>query len=177
MNLAYIKVDNHYRFINKLKHLYEHAFPVDERPPFSILLAMENNNLYGVEDNDEFVGLFSTVIRDDLLYIFFLAIKKKYRHKGYGSQTLKDIIDNNSDKRIFLMAEDPDIPSSNKEERKQRISFYKNRGLYLTDTKITEYGVQYVLLTNGSEVSKDDFLRIMEHITGEYYPIYLKNVH
>jgi len=176
MKLDYILVDDKYVNYGKVKHLFEHAFPSEERPPFSMMLSLDNNKLYAVEDHSEFVGLLSTVECEDLLYVFFLAVKKKYRQRGYGSQILKDVLDNNSGKRIFLMAEDPDIECDNKNERDNRIRFYSHNGFSKTDVKVTEYGVKYVLLTSGEKVDKEDFLKVMKHVTGDYYPIYLENV-
>ena len=174
--MTYILFDNNYRYYNKLKHLYEHAFPSEERPPLSMLLEMSNSKMYAVEDNDEFIGLVSIVIYSDLVYVFFLAVKKRYRHKGYGSKILKDINDKYVDKRIFLLAEDPDIPSDNQEERNNRIKFYNHNGMKATGNKINEYGVNYIFLSNGKDVSKEDFLRVMKYITGDFFPIYRSHV-
>ena len=174
--MNYILFDNNYRYYYKLKHLYEHAFPSEERPPLSMLLEMSNSSMYAVEDNGEFVGLVSTVNYSDLVYIFFLAVKKRYRHKGYGTRILKDINVKYADKRIFLLAEDPDIPSDNQEERNNRIKFYNHNGMKVTGNKVTEYGVDYIFLSNGKDVSKEDFLKVMEYITGDFFPIYTSHV-
>ena len=174
--MNYILFDNNYRYYSKLKHLYEHAFPSEERPPLSMLLEMSNSSMYAVEDNGEFVGLVSTVNYSDLVYIFFLAVKKRYRHKGYGTRILKDINVKYADKRIFLLAEDPDIPSDNQEERNNRIKFYNHNGMKVTGNKVTEYGVDYIFLSNGKDVSKEDFLKVMEYITGDFFPIYTSHV-
>ena len=176
MKIEYIPVNTDYRYLSKTKHLFEHAFPEEERPPFSWLMKMDRNQFFGVEDNDEFIGLFSIVEYQDLAYLFFLAVKKCYRGKGYGSQILKDILNRYADKRVFLLAEDPDIPCSNPEERNNRINFYSHNGLVKTDLKVTEYEVEYVALTNKTNVSKEDFLNVMKHLLQDYYPIYKNNV-
>lgn len=176
MTLLYKSVDQNYRYFGQIKHLYEHAFPSEERPPFSMLLSFDKNKLYGVEDMGKMVGLVSIIECDDLVYIFFLAIKKSMRQKGYGSRILYDVLDEYEGKRIFLLAENPDIECSNKEERNNRIRFYEHNGLYQTETKICEYGVDYIALSNARDISKGDFLKVMEHLLGDFYKIYRENV-
>ena len=176
MKLGYLVVDYNYHYLSKLKYLFESAFPLEERPPFSRFLKMEKNELYGVEESGKFIGFVSIVRNDDLVYIFFLAITKRLRGKGYGSQILKDVLKKYQDKRVFLMAEDPSIPSINQSERDNRIRFYEHNGFKLTETRIVEYGVEYVVLTSNEDVNKDEFLSLMEYLLGNYYHIYRKHV-
>ena len=176
MNLKYIPLKEDYQHYSKLKYLYEHAFPEAERPPFSILVSFKNNQIFAVEKDDEFVGLFTVVDKDDLLYLFFLAVKKKYRKEGIGSQIIKDIFTRYQGKRIFLLAEDVDVPCDNKQERLSRIKFYEKNGLFRSGEKVIEYEIAYEILDNRSGVGKNDFLKVMEYTVGDFYPIYVKNV-
>ena len=178
MKLKYIKVNKDYRNNSKLKHLYEHAFPPIERPPFKILANFKNNELYAVEYNSTFIGLVDLVIYQDLVYLFFLAIKKTYRHKGYGTKILKYISEKYSSYRIFLMAEEPDIECDNKLERINRIKFYESNGFKVSNTHVIEYGVEYRILNRYKEASKEEFLKIMKYLIGESYynKYYIKNV-
>ena len=176
MKLDYVKVTESYKYISKVKYLFEHAFPEAERPPFSVLFKMDKNQLFGIENNGEFIGLLSLVEHNDLLYIFFLAIKQKYRHQGYGSQILQDVLSKYSNKRIFLLAEDPNVPNDNQEERDSRIRFYQHNGLEAKNVQIIEYEIPYIVLSNGRDVTKDDFLDVMSYLLGDYYDIYRHNV-
>ena len=176
MKLDYIIADYHYRYINKVKYLFEHAFPIEERPPFSWFIKMDKNQFYAVEDDGVFIGLVSLVEYQDLLYILFLAVKKTFRGKRYGSTILSDVLNKYQGKRVFLMAEDPSIPNYNQEERDSRIRFYKHNGLFVTNVTIVEYEVQYKVLTNGPEVTKNEFLDLMQYLVGDYFPIYRHNV-
>ena len=176
MNLEYILVNKDYEYYSHVKYLFEHAFPVEERPPFSRLIQMDKNQLFAVEDDGVFVGLFSIVEYKDLLYIFFLAFKKKFRGQGYGSKVLQDILTKYSDKRVYLLAEDPDVPNNNQAERDSRIKFYEKNGLKKTNVKVVEYEIPYVVLISGEKVSKQDFLDTMKYLLGFYFDIYKHNV-
>ena len=178
MKLDYIHVNSKYKDINKLKHLYEHAFPIEERPPFFWLREMKNNELYAVELDSTFVGLVDIVRCEDLLYVFFLAVKKTYRGKGIGATILDDLYKKYNNYRLFLMAENPNVSCDNKEERIHRINFYKKNNYVVSNHKVQEFGVDYLILYRSKEVDKDDFLKCMKLvIEKEFYEnIYLKNV-
>ena len=176
MKLDYLSVDSGYRYLSKVKHLFEHAFPPEERPPFSWFIKMDKNKLFGIEENNVFIGLLSIVEYQDLVYVFFLAVKKCFRGQGYGSQILKDVLNRYNNNRVFLLAEDPDIVSNNKEERIQRINFYEHNDMFKTDLRIVEYEVEYVALTNNTRVTRNDFLNVMKHLLDDFYPIYQSNV-
>lgn len=168
MTLKYIKVDKHYKDINKVKHLFEHAFPIEERPPFNMLMSSPLHEMYAVEDNNLFIGLVDILKYEDTLYIFFLAIKKTNRGKGYGTEILKYIKDKYSkDYRIYLMAENPDIECDNKKERENRISFYKKNGFTLSDVVVIEFEVNYRILYLTKKVSKEEFILAMKYLLGE----------
>lgn len=176
--IRFTKTNKNTKYHKNVKYLYEHAFPIEERPPFNMLMSCDNQDTYEISEEDNFIGLITTVNYEDLLYIFFLAIRKKYRRHGYGTKILNEIMNNNKDKRIYLLAEDPDIESDNKVERNNRISFYKKNGLYSTNVKIKEYGCDYVVLSNNKKVTKTDFLMTMRYIIGDdwFNKYYVKNV-
>ena len=179
MELKYIKVDNTYIHNNQIKHLFEHAFPPVERPSYNMLMSFPRHEMYAVEDNDTFIGLVDLLKYEDTLYIFFLAIKKTYRGKGYGSKVLKDITSKYSNNyRIYLLAENPDIESDNKIERISRINFYKHNGLTLSDEAIIEYGVNYRVLYYSKPVLKNEFIASMKYLLGDdfFYKYYAHNV-
>lgn len=150
--------------IGKIKHLFEHAFPSEERPPFSFFYYTPRQDLKGVYDEDTFIGLVDTIEYQDVVYLFFLALKKKYRQKGYGSTILKDLFSRFPNKRIYLLAEEIDEKYPNYEERISRLSFYKKNGMYPTSTNIDEYDIVYTLLSNNTKVTYQDHMKIMDYL-------------
>ena len=179
MPLNYIKVNNTYQNSNKLKHLFEHAFPVEERPSFNMMMEFKNHEMYAIEENDTFIGLVDLVKYEDLMYVFFLALKKTYRHKGYGTKILSDMKSKyGNDYRIYLMAEDPYIECHNKDERNNRLKFYMKNGFKTNKETVIEFGVQYLILYFGDRVTKKDFLNTMKYFLGDkrYHSFYLKHV-
>ena len=176
--LDFVLVKEDYRYYAKVKHLFEHAFPPIERPSFSMLMQFKNHEMYSVEYNSTFVGLVDLVIYKDLVYIFFLAVKKTFRNKHIGSSILKDISNKYRKSRLFLLAEDPNIECNNKEERLNRIGFYNKNGFILSDIRINEYEVDYRVLYKNNIVTKEDFLKVMEYLLGKewFNNYYINNV-
>ena len=179
MNLTYIKVNKTYKYQNKIKHLFEHAFPPIERPSYKMLMSFPHHEMYGIEDKGVFIGLVDILKYEDTLYIFFLAIKKTYRGKGYGSQILRDISNKYKEYyRIYLLVENPDIKCDNKLERINRINFYKRNGLTLSEEVVIEYGVNYRVLYLTKPVTKEEFIQAMRHLLGDdfFFKYYVHNV-
>ena len=176
--LDFVLVKEDYRYYEKVKHLFEHAFPPIERPTFNMMMSFNNHEMYAVEKNNEFVGLYDLIKHEDKVYIFFLAVKKTYRGKGIGSHILKHISNQYSESRLFLLAENPDIDCDNKEERSKRISFYQKNGFVLSNISVIEFGVDYRILYKNIEVTKEDFLSCMEYFLGKdrFTSFYLPNV-
>ena len=164
----------------KLKHLFEHAFPLEERPPFKFHIALHRQKIYGVYHKKNFVGLVNLVFYQDIIYLYFLAIKKKYRQRGFGSQILEDLFAKyDQDYRIYLIMEEVDESYPNYKERIARATFYIKRGFNISDIKISEFDVTYSLLNNHKVVNFIDHLNIFKYLLEEngFYPTYEQNTY
>lgn len=177
MDLIYQKITKENKDIKELETLFITAFPEEERPPFDRFISFDNHSIFGIYNEDKFIGFFSLVEKEDLVYLFFFAIKDEYRGKGFGSKTLKYLLNKYKDKRLFLLAESLDESTPNYKERLSRANFYTRNGLTLTNKHINEYGVDYQIITNDLSVTTNDFLILMEHILGDFYPIYKQHVY
>lgn len=178
ITLSYVLYENMGNDQGKLKHLFEHAFPVEERPPFSFHLMCRNQNIYGVYYKNEFAALMDTVVYKDIVYLYFLAVKKKFRKKGIASKILEDLFTKyDKDYRIYLLMEEIDEKYSNYQQRIDRAHFYTKRGFKISNIKINEFEVIYSLLNNNKEVSYNDHMEVFEYLLREngFYPTYKKN--
>lgn len=177
MKLDYVLIDKNHPDINKTKHLFEHAFPIEERPPFNIFINFKHQELYNIYLNNEFVALMDILIYQDVIYLFFLAVKKKYRHLGIGSQILKDLQDKYKDYNIYLLAEEVNDIYSDNINRIKRFNFYQRNGFKVSSTIISEYDIKYQILYNKKEIGKSTFLKMMEYLLEDYYQIYQNYVY
>lgn len=139
---------------SQIKEIYETSFPKSEKFPFWVLkqCAKENNvRLDSIIDHntDKIIGMNFLISYDDIVYLMYVAIDKKYRNKGFGSLVLRDLILRQADTSILLCIEKP---SAKKEDIKvRRKDFYLRNGFYETGCFIEDSGVEYEFLSSSKE--------------------------
>lgn len=138
-----------------IKEIYETSFPKSEKFPFWVLkqCARENNvRLDSIIDHntDTIVGMSFLISYDDIAYLMYVAIDKKYRNKGFGGLVLRDLILRQADTTILLCIE---RPFANKEDdiKTHRKDFYLRNGFCETGCFIEDSGVEYEFLSSSKE--------------------------
>ena len=157
---------------NRIKSLFLSAFPLAERPPFSVLRKSYERNkgdLWSIYADNRFAGFCHTLVYDKCVYIFYLAIKDEFRGMGIGSNTLQQLISNYSGYKIFLALEKLDENAENFEERKKRHSFYEKNGLHDLPHYIKEATETYAIMGNDGEVTAAEYNRLIENSFGKFY--------
>lgn len=181
MELHRYKVDKSFFDLEKIKELYESAFPEDERPPFAFMLNESLNGVrfYAYYDNDEFIGLAYLVEYLNNIYLYFFAIIEKNRNKGYGSKILSSLIDEYKNHNFLLLIEEVNEKYDDYSNRLKRAKFYQDNGLLLSDIIVHEYGVDYQLVSNNINIEKENFFSIIRYHLGDdfYFNHYLKNAY
>lgn len=167
MELEYRKIQKDSPGLEKPQRLFETAFPPEERPSWDVLLSFGKSDIYAIYLEGKFVAFADVVRYQDLVYLFFLAVEDAYRNQGIGSVVLSDLKAKYPDKRLFLLADDPEPKYPDYDVRLKRIAFYERNGFHLTDIKVREMGVMYRILVSGAPVSKEEFLDTMRHLIGE----------
>ena len=143
--------------ILRIKALYREAFPRCERKPFSIILSMAKagkSDLWYFKDKDGFVGLCATINGIDKVLIDYLAVSKKRRCKGAGTEMLKQLLKHYEGYGVFLEIEmiDPDNPLSIR-----RREFYERAGFEPMNTYADVFGVKMELLGSGCQLTFDEY--------------------
>ena len=144
----------------KIKRLYREAFPKCERKPFSIILTMAEKgktDLWYFEDEGGFAGLAATINGSDSVLIDYLAVAKKRRGKGVGSEMLAMLLQHYADRGVFLEIEELDPTAENNDERIRRKRFYLNAGLVPMDTHVKLFGVNMELLGKNCHLTFDEY--------------------
>ena len=167
MNLRYEPVTDSFADYAKVQHLFETAFPPEERPPFDMLLRFRHNELFAIYDGEVFVGLADVVERTDLVYLFFLAVEDDRRDQGYGSAILSGLKKRYDGKTIFLLAEEHDESSPTYEDRLRRFAFYERNGFLTKRERVLDYGVWYEILYTPNPVTASEFKETMRYMLGD----------
>ncbi|MCR4563004.1 MAG: GNAT family N-acetyltransferase [Bacilli bacterium] len=168
--MNFVEVKENTDIYKKTEDLFLRAFPPEERPPFKFFY-MDGGRFKGsvlaIYDGETYVGLLITNLKDDLVYIYFLAIDDSVRSKGYGSQVLSAVKGFYQGKRLFLLAEEVDPRYEDYEHRKRREHFYLKNGFKNSKTVIEEFGVRYELFTLDCVVEPREFYLMMRDLVDE----------
>lgn len=129
--------------------LYESAFPREEKKPFSMIRSMYKkgkSDVWYLEEKGKFVGLVITINGPDKVLLDYLAVTKKYRGCGFGSETLQQMREQYTGKGVFLEIETVTEEAENYEERKRRKHFYLSNGMTELKVHVELFGVEMELL-------------------------------
>lgn len=141
--------------LKELKALYMTAFPKEERAPWWLMKLRANqgraDSLAATVDG-EFAGMAYMVTRDDMAYLFYLAVEQNIRGKGTGSAILKALGERYAGKRIFLSREQLDSSAPNYAQRESRHRFYLSNGLSDWGIQIKEGPMIYDVMGTGDKV-------------------------
>lgn len=170
MNILLHKAKN--TDFKQIKQLYNTAFPKDERVvPFYVLknkAKLGKGELITVKIDGKFVGFASVISHCGISYLFYFAITKDNRGKGYGSVVLSELKKIYKDNILFLAREQLDENADNYNERIKRHNFYLNNGFSDWKCKIKEANVVYDVMGVGSnEVDASQYEKLMKFWAGK----------
>lgn len=106
------------------KNVFETSFPIEERPPFDIILNSRDKtvfhfNIVYIDGNP--VGIFSYWTFDKFSYVEHFAVAEKYRNNGVGQRIMKHFL-----LHIPQVVLEVEMPTTAMAQR--RIEFYKRLG-------------------------------------------------
>lgn len=149
--------------------LYLEAFPKAERLPLSTLerrVRQGKADFTCYYDGEAFAGLSYMVPWKDIVYLFYLAVDRDSRDRGYGTAILESLKAQYPGRRILISIEEMDPASDNYEQRKRRKDFYERNGFRDTAIKFQEWGVVYDMLSFGGRVSGEEYSRLIRGFVG-----------
>ncbi len=153
----------------QIKHLYQSAFPAEERAPFRLLMKRrrrEGVDFWAVYAEDSWVGIAYVIKSENLAYLFYLAMDPSCRGKGYGSDTLRALKREYADKNLLIAIEPLQEGAPNYEQRVRRKQFYLKNGLKELHCKIREARMIYEALGTGETVSPTEYQSMMHRYLG-----------
>ena len=80
----------------KIKQLYETAFPKDEQIPWNDLMRLVGEmplDFTAYYDGEEFIGFTIVYPRKSFNWYWYFAVREELRGKGYGQQILTQLIE------------------------------------------------------------------------------------
>ncbi len=159
--------------IKRAKTLYIEAFPRGERAPFSIMKRKIDSgcaDFWNMFDGDKWIGWTYCITYEDMVYVFYFAIDKFERGKGYGTAGINALKEKYAGKRLFLALEDKDeenIP--NREQRVKRHQFYINCGLTDLPYRLKEANMIYCIMGINGKVEPEEYKELIRNYIGGFY--------
>ena len=140
--------------------LYLEAFPAYERKPFSIILRMEkkgSSDVWCCLLGHRIAGFATTINSDKMILLDYLAVRKGFRGRGYGSNILSELSLRYHGKGMFVEIESEyeDVP--NREERHKRKQFYISCDYTPMNVMAIVFGTKMELLGKGCCIDFNEY--------------------
>lgn len=164
MKLDTLNITDNFIDIEKINLLAKEAFPPEEYLAPSEMIEMakdEGFDFLALYDKEVFVGFMTVKQYKNITYLFFLAIDKQNRSKGYGARaikTLKELYPNTQQVVDFEML---DNKAENNKQREKRRLFYLSNGYKPTGEFISYLGVDYEIFCMDDKFNIDIYKEMM----------------
>lgn len=158
------------QYRDQVYHLYEEAFPEEEKKPFSLMEELTGQGkmeMLAIEEDGEFVGLAMNMLAEGAALLDYFAISSDKRCGGYGSRAVRMLQERFHDKKYIFEIEVQDKNAPNAEERKRRKDFYLRNGLRETGVFANVYRTDFELLTPDGNLTFEDYVGLLQYILGQ----------
>ena len=125
------KVDAGSKFVEEIKIVFMHQFPVHERVSLEPFFdpSVEGADAWVLAEGDKVLGFVTLLTLPPISYIFYLATDSAHQGKGVGSRLVNFVKEAYPSDLLFLHCE---VPLESAPERLQtrlkRLNFYKRLG-------------------------------------------------
>lgn len=144
----------------KIYQLYRNAFPASERKPFSIIRSMQKKgktDVWYFEKEGTFAGFATTINGNDRILLDYLAVDRKKRRQGIGTEILKLLRSQYEGQAVFLEIEQLRADAPNAGERIRRKRFYLSCGMKELNVSARVFGVEMELLGWDCTMNFEDY--------------------
>ena len=145
----------------RLWRLYLQAFPAAERKSLRRILQQRRlgrEKVFVIRRNGKFAGLLMTMESPDLVQLDYLAVAKKERNSGLGTEALMLFRQMLAGRPLLAEIESPFEPEADQALRRRRRDFYLRAGMEPLHILAEVYGVRMELLGWDCAVSFDDYV-------------------
>ena len=136
----------------KIKQLYETAFPKDEQIPWDDLMRLVGEmslDFTAYYEGEEFIGFTIVYPRKSFNWFWYFAVREELRGKGYGQQILTQLIERYKGQPFVLDMESTTQVCDNLAQRKRRQAFYLRNGFRDTHVYRTYNDIIMTIMIKG----------------------------
>ena len=176
MELSFIPITEDFYDLKKVDDLAKEAFPPIEYPGTQKVIEMSqkyNADFLSIYDESLFVGFITVLTYKKLAYLYFLAVRKELRSKGYGSAILNMLKDIYPGYTQVVDLEKQESSAENSEQRKKRLAFYMRNGYKRTGFFAKYCGMDLEILCASEQLDTDLVKGALENAgLDNFYPEY-----
>lgn len=176
--LRTVPITDQFEDIAKVDALALEAFPPEEylSPRKMIHMSKDDGfDFLALYEEEVFAGFMTVMTYKQLSYLFFLAVDRKNRSKGLGTEAIKLLKARYPNKTQVVDMEMLDDHAENREQRERRRAFYLRNGYRATGQYLSYLGVDYEVLCMDGEFDTDTFQELMGQIRVEGFSPYYFN--
>ncbi|MBE5762244.1 MAG: GNAT family N-acetyltransferase [Clostridiales bacterium] len=175
--MKFVKVTDRFKDMDQLDKLNIEAFPEDERIPLPRMLEMCRSGRLEIMAfyDEEFVGFAAVSRKENTSYLFYLAVKKEFRSKGYGGKILKELLMIYPGSQIVVDMEVLDSSAENAKQREDRRRFYLKNDFIATGYLLTYHGITFEVMCSGEKFDKEGFKNLIDGLRNPHFlPVMFK---
>ncbi len=167
LEIELIKLEPNCKDRQVFEQINKEAFPLSERMSMDEIFSFAANtdtDVLGIYDVDTPVG-FTVILKNKKCgYVYYLAIDKRVRSKGYGGAALEKLFETYPWLQIILDFEEIDANAENSAQRLRRKEFYLRNGFHETGCFTMLNGARFEVVCSGGELRKDAFKDLLNVI-------------
>ena len=153
--------------LSLLEAINEEAFPEEERCALRDLLA-SGAEVWRIGAEGDPAGFIVVRIRNNIVYLAYLAIRADLRSGGIGGEALRELIRMNPDKQVVVEFEAPDERCADNPIRIRRKGFYLRNGFYETGWYTRYDGTEFEIGCSRPDFDSEGFLELSAWLAGRF---------
>lgn len=164
MYIKLIKLKSDCKDRRRFEQINDEAFPVSERMSMDEIFSFAsdtNTDVLGIYENDIPIGFAVLLRNEECGYLYYLAIDRCVRSKGYGGAAIKKILATYSQLQIILDFEEINDNAENNDQRIRRKKFYLQNGFHETGNYTMLREERFEVVCNVLPLRKASFKKLL----------------
>ena len=174
LNWQVLTKENEVNADEKIRQLYESAFPEGEQIPWKDLIRLIREmplDFTTYYDDNTFIGFTIVYPRESFNWYWYFAVREELRGKGYGRQILTLLKERYKGQTCVLDMESPTQDCENIAQRKRRHDFYLRNGFRDTNVYRTYNGITMtIMITGEGTFTMQDWDSIIHELQQFWWP-------
>ena len=159
---------------DKLRELYEAAFPEEEQIPWDDLMVLVEKmplDFIAYYDDGALMGFTIVYPRKSFNWFWYFAVPQQLRGNGVGQKILSRLIEKYKNYTNILDMESPEQECDNLEQRRRRHAFYLRNGFRDTGVGRSFGGIDYTIMMMGDGTfTMQDYDTIIAELHARWKP-------